>query len=355
MRRFVFAICLATVSAVGAGDSPRRMVVEGARAAPGGVVEVRVTGGADFAVAALSFALGHDAAVLELLAVRIGRDLEAAGVETVVPVVNNGAAMPYGALFVVVDDCCPMGDTPPVDLSAGGELAVLEYRVRQDAPLGPTVLDLRHWYYGEPRPIHCMYGDMHERTYVPELVSGEVVVTLDGPVPVIQAVAPSRGPVSGGTVVLVSGENLDCGGQATVWFGSVEGQVLSAAPVAISVLTPPVALPGPVAVRVRTGCGESALPEGFTYELQSYFIRGDANADASIDIGDPVAILAYLFAGRSLRCLDAADANDDGSLDIADPVRILAYLFAGAPGLSPPFPDLGPDPTPDNLDCEDYR
>jgi hypothetical protein len=84
------------------------------------------------------------------------------------------------------------------------------------------------------------------------------------------------------------------------------------------------------------------------------FIRGDANADGGIYIGDAVATLAYLFTGGTLPCDNAADSNDDGLLDIADAIALLGYLFNGAPPPPPPFPDCGIDPTVDALECESF-
>lgn len=87
--------------------------------------------------------------------------------------------------------------------------------------------------------------------------------------------------------------------------------------------------------------------------VQRVFIRGDYNADGGVDVADPVALLGHLFAGVPLAtCPDAGDANDDGSLDIADAVSVLAYLFGGAAVLPAPFPNSGPDRTPDGLLCE---
>jgi hypothetical protein len=51
-------------------------------------------------------------------------------------------------------------------------------------------------------------------------------------------------------------------------------------------------------------------------------------------------------------CLDAADANDDESIDIADPVYTLNLLHGMGPPPPPPFPECGPDPTGNGLDCE---
>ncbi|MCA9285464.1 MAG: hypothetical protein KDA22_09630 [Phycisphaerales bacterium] len=88
-----------------------------------------------------------------------------------------------------------------------------------------------------------------------------------------------------------------------------------------------------------------------TASAQSDFIRGDANDDASIDIADPVATLELLFVSGTTNCFDALDSNDDGGVDIADAVFSLSFLFSGGASPSAPFPDCGPDPTADSLDC----
>ncbi|MEM7260741.1 MAG: dockerin type I repeat-containing protein [Planctomycetota bacterium] len=86
------------------------------------------------------------------------------------------------------------------------------------------------------------------------------------------------------------------------------------------------------------------------------FVRGDANDDGSIDIGDAVSILAVLFNPGTdpLECPDVGDVNDDGAFDISDAIYLLSTLFLpGSPAPLPPFPDDGNDPTPDSLtpDC----
>ena len=85
------------------------------------------------------------------------------------------------------------------------------------------------------------------------------------------------------------------------------------------------------------------------------FIRGDANADGTVDITDAIRTLDGLFqAGEALSCLDAADADDDGHINVADPVRILGYLFRDNPILfGPPWPGptlCGRDLEPDRLE-----
>jgi hypothetical protein len=82
------------------------------------------------------------------------------------------------------------------------------------------------------------------------------------------------------------------------------------------------------------------------------FSRGDSNADGALNIADAIGVLTFLFSGGTPPlCTDAADADDDGSPTITDPIRVLNYLFLGADPPAPPFPDVGPDPTEDELDC----
>lgn len=82
------------------------------------------------------------------------------------------------------------------------------------------------------------------------------------------------------------------------------------------------------------------------------FRRGDADANGVVNLGDPVAILGFLFRGTAMNdCEDAADANDDGMLNVGDPVRLLRYLFQGDPAPPEPFDPCGQDATADALDC----
>lgn len=86
------------------------------------------------------------------------------------------------------------------------------------------------------------------------------------------------------------------------------------------------------------------------------FIRGDANVDAAIDIGDPVAILATLFDGTDpyVPCPDALDTNDDGMVNIADAITLLFGLFNGGAPPPAPFPGCGQDPTFDLVTCTEH-
>ena len=84
------------------------------------------------------------------------------------------------------------------------------------------------------------------------------------------------------------------------------------------------------------------------------FIRGDVTMDRNIDIADAIYHLNYTFSGGPQPiCDDAADANDDGNADISDAIYILYYTFVQGPPPPPPFPEPGPDLTPDDLGCEE--
>jgi len=83
----------------------------------------------------------------------------------------------------------------------------------------------------------------------------------------------------------------------------------------------------------------------------SGFIRGDVNGDARVNITDPLATLTALFRGGRLFCSDAADVNDDGQVNVADVLASLEFTFSKAAPPAPPFPDAGPDPSEDALDC----
>ncbi len=90
----------------------------------------------------------------------------------------------------------------------------------------------------------------------------------------------------------------------------------------------------------------------FLPSISIEFIRGDSNLDGTVDLADAISTLAVLFSGADpFTCPDAADVNDDGTLTIADPISLLGSLFSGAPDPPAPYPEAGPDPTPDSLDC----
>ena len=90
------------------------------------------------------------------------------------------------------------------------------------------------------------------------------------------------------------------------------------------------------------------------------FIRGDVNRDQTVDIGDPVTLLNFLFInGEELHdCRNAIDANNDSAVDVSDAMAVLNRLFQGGDRL-PQLGDCGFDLEPPweqaNLGCVDFR
>jgi hypothetical protein len=70
-------------------------------------------------------------------------------------------------------------------------------------------------------------------------------------------------------------------------------------------------------------------PFQFTVDL---FIRGDANADGVVDVGDIVHLVNYLYkSGPAPDPLDAGDANCDEVVNLGDVVFLVNYLYKGGP------------------------
>jgi hypothetical protein len=83
------------------------------------------------------------------------------------------------------------------------------------------------------------------------------------------------------------------------------------------------------------------------------FVRGDANNDGFVDLGDAIFHLNYTFGSGPLPvCSDAGDANDDGYSDVSDAIYLLLYIFTSGPPPGPPYPNPGLDPTADTMICE---
>ncbi len=94
---------------------------------------------------------------------------------------------------------------------------------------------------------------------------------------------------------------------------------------------------------VEAGLGFNPLEAGSN---PTFFIRGDANHDGEIDLGDVVDSLLILFIGAPVTCLEALDVNDDQRLDLSDPIHLLGHVVAAGPAPLAPYPDPGPDPLP---------
>ncbi|HEX7401110.1 MAG TPA: dockerin type I repeat-containing protein [candidate division Zixibacteria bacterium] len=79
-----------------------------------------------------------------------------------------------------------------------------------------------------------------------------------------------------------------------------------------------------------SGSTNYRMKAGFVHS--TYVYRGDANADAVIDVGDVVYLINYLFkSGPVPSPLEAGDVNCDGNVDVGDVVYLINYLFKGGP------------------------
>ena len=95
---------------------------------------------------------------------------------------------------------------------------------------------------------------------------------------------------------------------------------------------------------------------GGSIEIQTTFVRGDANFDTVVDISDSIYSLNRFFSGgMPFPCEDAADANNDADLDLSDSIWTLNFLFMGGPQPPEPYPQPGVDPSDDgsgSIGCE---
>jgi len=60
---------------------------------------------------------------------------------------------------------------------------------------------------------------------------------------------------------------------------------------------------------------------------------GDANDDGTVNVGDAVYLIGYIFKGFAAPpCIDQADGNVDCVINLGDAVFIINYIFKGGPG-----------------------
>ena len=89
------------------------------------------------------------------------------------------------------------------------------------------------------------------------------------------------------------------------------------------------------------------------YYDQARFLRGDVNNDGAFNIADSVYFNGWFNQGvyPAPTCKDTADLNDDGVIDYNDFPLFTQILFGGVTA-KPPYPEVGPDPTFDELPCK---
>jgi hypothetical protein len=86
----------------------------------------------------------------------------------------------------------------------------------------------------------------------------------------------------------------------------------------------------PVTVTAQDYCKADTL----SFVVRTY-LAGDANADGTVDVGDVVHIINYLYKnGPPPDPLEAGDANCDAIVDVGDVVHLINYLYkaGSAPG-----------------------
>jgi hypothetical protein len=76
-------------------------------------------------------------------------------------------------------------------------------------------------------------------------------------------------------------------------------------------------------------------PEEIETEFEACFVRGDANASGTVEPGDVVYLINYLFQnGPSPNPYASGDCNCDGEVGPGDVVYLINYLFRGGPAPS---------------------
>ncbi|MEE9441436.1 MAG: FISUMP domain-containing protein [candidate division Zixibacteria bacterium] len=62
-------------------------------------------------------------------------------------------------------------------------------------------------------------------------------------------------------------------------------------------------------------------------------LKGDANGDGDVNVGDAVYIISHVFkGGPAPNPIEAGDANCDGNCNVGDAVYLINYVFKGGPG-----------------------
>ncbi len=89
-------------------------------------------------------------------------------------------------------------------------------------------------------------------------------------------------------------------------------------------------------VSVSDVCG-CTTEEPFSIDIKLPYICGDANGDETVNVGDAIFLVTYVFkAGPAPDPLEAGDANASGAVDIGDAVHIVNFIFNG--GVAPVCP-----------------
>ena len=61
-------------------------------------------------------------------------------------------------------------------------------------------------------------------------------------------------------------------------------------------------------------------------------IRGDADGNGTINIGDAVWLNDYIFIGGDPPpCMEEGDVDGSGTINVGDPTYLIYYLYFGGP------------------------
>ncbi|MBI4601969.1 MAG: IPT/TIG domain-containing protein [Planctomycetes bacterium] len=150
--------------------------------------------------------------------------------------------------------------------------------------------------------------------------------------PAIDSVEPAEGPSTGGTLVVVRGQNFTADSAVTMGGRPLADSVV-VGPTEIQGATP-AGKRGRADVVVASPAGRATLEGGFAFF--DPYLRGNVNGDASRDISDAIWLLNWLFiGGPPPPCGDVARINPDLREDLSDAVFLLDFLFKGGPAPSP--------------------
>ncbi len=146
------------------------------------------------------------------------------------------------------------------------------------------------------------------------------------PAPIITAVSPSSGPISGGTAVTVTGQNFVAG--ATLTFGGAAATSVVASPTKITANTPAHAQ-GSVSVVVTNPDGQSVtLTGGFAFKAPAPIITAVSPSSGPISGGTAVTVTGQNFVAGATLTFGGAAATSV----VASPTKITANTPAHAQG-----------------------
>jgi hypothetical protein len=164
-----------------------------------------------------------------------------------------------------------------------------------------------------------------------QAASVPVVVFWGGTLPTVSGVSPSSGPPGGGTVVTITGTNLN--GATAVRFGATNATAFAVNSATSITATAPAGAAGAVDVTVTTPTGTSATGTGdqFTYQTPAGppTVGGVAPAQGPTGGGSVVTITGTGFTGASAVAFRASPAT---SFSVGSPTSITATAPAGSAG-----------------------